>query len=133
MNEPLSNHEINYLMRCVPEFRGTFMRDEQLPKSGSYVLNLDTSENLGTHWVAVYGNEYYDAFGLPPIEKLQHLDYNMVQHQKKDSSLCGYYACFYIWCRWSGISKFELCYNILKPNTDNKRCLTNWIKTIQIL
>ena len=37
------------------------MRDEKLPKEGCFILNLDEFTDLGTHWGAVYDNEYYDS------------------------------------------------------------------------
>jgi hypothetical protein len=40
------------------------------------IVNLDISENNGTHWVSYYKNKdicyYFDSFGLdPPIELLK--------------------------------------------------------------
>jgi len=92
------------------------MRDEVLPKSGNFVLNLDELEDPGTHWVAVFENEYYDSFGLPPPKCLENriLWYNTQQHQNVNSSLCGLYACYFIQMRNRGYSAYDVCYKKLK-------------------
>ena len=61
-----------------PRFNGVFSRDN-LPnsiKNAAYVINLDEYHDIGTHWVALYGNNktiiYFDSFGVEHIcrEKL---------------------------------------------------------------
>lgn len=125
----MSNHEINYILRKEPHFQGVFMLDENLPLDGCYVLNLDNSDSLGTHWVCVYFNEYYDPFGLPPPEKLNGFLFSRVQHQRVGSTLCGLYCCFYIWARNRNVSRYDLCYNVFKHN-GNKKLLLSWIDSI---
>ena len=112
----MSNHNIAEILRGQKHFKGVFMRDEKLPKSGAFVLNLDTSQNQGTHWTCFYCGEYYDSFGLPPPEKLSHFVTweNTVQHQTVGSSACGYYVCMYILLRNAGVSAYDICYNFLK-------------------
>ena len=76
---------LNYVRRLrIPNFRGVKMRDE-LPskprKIESGILNLNTSYEVGSHWVAWYkdGKEryYFDSFGEPPpIEMMQYLKSN---------------------------------------------------------
>ena len=75
----------NYVRRLrIPNFCGVKMRDE-LPskprKIESGILNLNTSYEAGSHWVAWYkdGKEryYFDSFGEPPpIEMMQYLKSN---------------------------------------------------------
>lgn len=86
------------------------MRDE-LPESGarhneSAVLNLDSLNGLGTHWVAYkkIGNivNYYDSFGdlPPPKELIKYLHikpnpllkiyYNYDREQKFNTVWCGH-------------------------------------------
>lgn len=94
----------------IPHFRGVFMRDD-LPVSGphhneSAVLNLDSRNGMGTHWVAYkkLGNtvNYYDSFGNlpPPKELLKYLYlksnrqikifYNYDRQQKFNTVWCGH-------------------------------------------
>jgi hypothetical protein len=65
MQNGLSNIQIENIMKNEAHFQGCFMRTENLPKTVvySYILNLDEASDPGTHWVAVYHNEYYDSFG----------------------------------------------------------------------
>ena len=80
----LSNHDIlQYASELgIPYFRGVYMKDT-LPKSGVLerecgVVNLDSSQGPGTHWVSYYkqGNTriYFDSFGqVTPIEIQKYL------------------------------------------------------------
>lgn len=65
------------------------------------IVNLDSSENPGTHWVAYVKqndySEYYNSFGnlKPPLELIKYLketpiSYNYVQYQTFDSMNCGH-------------------------------------------
>jgi hypothetical protein len=64
-------------MLQIKNFRGVFMSDE-LPKKPNKnecgVLNLDTSQNIGTHWICYWerGNAKYvlDSFGGVPHKSI---------------------------------------------------------------
>lgn len=106
------------------------MRNESLPQTGAFVLNLDKKEGPGTHWVAVYLNEYYDAYGLPPPECLAHMKkYNIIQHQRPSTALCGLYAIYFIYHRNRGCSAYDIWYKMLKPKT-NRNELYKFYKDI---
>ena len=83
------------------------MRDQiTKPKLNmTYVLNLDTSGNPGTHWVMYRrmgkSNEnrgsifYFDPFGRPPpneLVKFGPITYSDDQVQDPESSHCGYFV-----------------------------------------
>ena len=42
-------------------------------KDGTYIINLDEYESIGTHWIALYVNAenvtYFDSFGVEHISK----------------------------------------------------------------
>lgn len=80
------------------------MRDT-LPKTVNRyetgVVNLDTNNNPGTHWVAYYKKgyhvEYYDSFGVqPPPELIEYFGsactifYNSDQQQDINDIICGH-------------------------------------------
>ena len=72
---PLTNFEIQEYYQNEPRFNGVFSRDN-LPnsiKNGAYVINLDESRDIGTHWVALHVNNktiiYFDSFGVEHIPK----------------------------------------------------------------
>ena len=52
---PLTNSEIIDYCKGVKGFNGVYSRNN-LPKlrNGTYVINLDHSENTGTHWVVIF-------------------------------------------------------------------------------
>lgn len=64
------------------------------------IVNLDTTNGPGTHWVAYYKNynykEYFDSFGnlQPPLEIINYLkppiEYNYKQKQKFNTYNCGH-------------------------------------------
>jgi hypothetical protein len=89
------------------------------------ILNVDTYDNGGKHWVALFADipnktlEYFDSVGRPPftdvtswMEKARYgmpnpsewkiVSSNRHQHQKKNWD-CGLYACFYIIKRVQGV------------------------------
>ena len=76
----------------------------------AYVINSDTSDKKGEHWVAVYFDknrrgEYFDSYGLPPAvlaleAYMDHflLDwiYNCKTIQSLFSNVCGHYCVYLI-------------------------------------
>ena len=52
---PLSNFEIQTYYQNEPKFNGAYSRNN-LPtiKDGTYVINLDEYESVGTHWIVYY-------------------------------------------------------------------------------
>lgn len=102
----LSNFEIeDYAKQFkIPFWRGVFMRDtlpRKIGKNETGIVNLDTRNNPGTHWVAYYKKnnvvQYYDSFGVQPIPELIKyfggactIFYNSDQQQKIDDVICGH-------------------------------------------
>ena len=90
----------------VPHFRGVFMCNTLSPKIRNKecgVVNLDSSEGDGTHWVAYYKSGenriYFDSFGLdPPNEVKKYLSLPLLtqtyQLQKTDDVICGHLCVF---------------------------------------
>lgn len=104
-NRPLTELDIIEHSKDIPCFRGVFMRDN-LPfkpfKKECAVINLDSSDGPGTHWVAYYKKNnyvyYFDSFGnlRPPQELIAYLGsasiifYNYVKYQHYDTVICGH-------------------------------------------
>ena len=96
-------------------FRGVFASDT-LPKylekgkSHALIVNLDSSEKKGTHWIAIYISyfehlTYFDPLGLPPfIESINNFiknnckthNFNKMTIQNILSYTCGYYCIYFI-------------------------------------
>ena len=68
---------IEYVIKLdIPNFRGVFMRNTLPPKPHKVecgIVNLNTSNEKGSHWVCYYKNNlkriYFDSYGqITPIE-----------------------------------------------------------------
>ena len=70
----LTNFEIQKYYQNEPRFNGVYSRDN-LPKikDGAYVINFYEYSDIGTHWVALYVQNYnvtyFDSFGVEDIPK----------------------------------------------------------------
>ena len=53
---PLTNFEIQKYYENEPRLNGVFSRDNLLKqkKDGTYVINLDEYEDIGTHWISLF-------------------------------------------------------------------------------
>ena len=77
-DRPLTNIELSSYVREleIPHFIGVFMRDTlpQYPFNiGCGIVNLNTSDQSGNHWVCYYRNGsdrcYFDSYGqITPVE-----------------------------------------------------------------
>ena len=106
-------------------FIGVFSSDT-LPsyaQTGYYVVNLDMSQQMGSHWIAIKvsknkcQNEYFDSYGLGPptvcFKKFMKYNYtyNSKRLQYSLSTTCAQWCIYYIWRKCQGWS----LRNILKP------------------
>lgn len=105
----------------------------------SAVLNLDTHNQPGSHWVAFFADnksktlEYFDSAGKQPNKhitkffdklvknyfKKYHLFINDTKHQKHNSE-CGVYATYYIIQRLKGYSFDQITKHIVDDETMNQ-------------
>ena len=121
VNKPLTNFDllqwVDFLK--IPNFKGIFARDEIMPRKHSpCIINLDSLENAGTHWVCcVPGGRalwYFDSFGMgfpQEFKSSKPVIWNSSQYQNINSVLCGYYCLFFLH-QWAQGKDF---YDILKP------------------
>lgn len=87
----------------------------------AFIINLDDSDNDGTHWVAArrvgktlfYADPFGTVLGGYPPEELQALGLKMINNeiswQRPDTQWCGYYA-----------YRFTKALNKLKENSSQK-------------
>jgi len=119
---------------------GIFNRNN-IPKNiceGFYILNLDKTDNEGTHWTAfIIRNKqphiYFDSFGyIPPqdLDKMmQKYIYNNKKIQSLHSSSCGWFSLMFLFfiqndtCH-NALHSFEKFINIFSDMIDdNERIL----------
>ena len=100
----------------IPNFEGVFAWNE-LPsktfnkkKSYSFIINTDSSNLGGQHWLAVLVRPnkqgyVFDSYGIPPPLRVQtwlnsrgiRWSANNRQLQTIQSTLCGYYCIYFLW------------------------------------
>jgi len=125
-----SNELISILKDHGRNINGVYSKD-LLPtrlKKGWYIINLQNSSGLGSHWTCFYYDNglihYFDAFAGPPVnEVMRHatkgLSYNAVVIQNMNSSCCGWYC---IGCIISNdIKKFVSIFN--QVHTEKNDCI----------
>lgn len=108
--------EIEQELANCDSFCGVYMSDT-IPSSinqvsgGGMIINLDSSSQSGSHWIAFWINsesqsgEYFDSFGAPPPPDIQtrlcllapsSIIYSKACLQHESSSSCGLYCIFFI-------------------------------------
>ena len=115
--KPLTNFDLidaarDLKIKC---FRGVYLMDT-LPskpnKKECGILNLDSSDGPGTHWVAWYKNGnnkiYFDSYGIqPPKEIIKYLgrgiNYNTDQIQPRGAVFCGHLCLFVLKDLYDGV------------------------------
>ena len=106
MTNALTNIQINEMMKNNKFFRGVFCKDQlktNCRKNGYYILNLENSNQSGSHWCAFLKKDnyflYFDSFGQPPAKEVieiipknsLYLRNNRIIQDWK-SSACGYFC-----------------------------------------
>ena len=151
IDQPLTTTDIDKIMSPYPTYIGTLARDHLLPTfkdkfevqgRGSCIMNLDTSDKPGSHWVALFWDaeadrpsiEYYDSLADPsePTEDLQEmakllepdqrlkLKVNKSQDQRNDTNTCGWFAIKFLIERYRGKS-FKVASNYKEKHIDKTK------------
>ena len=108
---PLTNFEISEYYKNEPKFNGISSRDNlrKTIKKGTYVINLDEYENIGTYWIALFVKPkysvYFDSFGVEHIPK--EIKANIFRLQAYDSIMCGYFCIEFINYMFDGKSLID--------------------------
>ena len=109
-DSPLTNYDLLDIAEDI-EIHGLeiYMKDEikKIKNAIPYILNLDSSENEGTHWVALRKMNkiiyYFDPYGYPPPQEIIDLSlgesiiYSLKEVQHPDSILCGYFCIAFLY------------------------------------
>ncbi len=126
----LRTDEIDKMMKPYRQYIGTLPADfihhidiKKLPTQFGFVMNLDSSNKPGSHWVGVFIDlkdsvEYYDSFAREPsksflkqikilLDKLKpnvylKLKINRIKEQNVKSSNCGFFAMRFLTHRFDG-------------------------------
>lgn len=99
----------------------------------SFIINLDTSIEPGSHWVCVYypsyeHAEYVDSYGIQPMSDIENellpiYEYNNTMYQSLYTTVCGQYCLFYLFHR-SKMRNMNAVLSLLdESNTLNSDCI----------
>lgn len=144
---PLSNFEIDNMLKDNKNYIGTFSRDntQYLKKNQSLILNLDDKKGNGTHWTAIIKNEngteiyYFDSFGLPPPQEIVNMykkkknkiKYSSNEIQLPSSIMCGYYCVMFIKEYYKGNDIYDIIYSFdLKPTQRNEQLIKKYFNVV---
>ena len=128
---PLTNFEIQKYYQNKPKFNGVYIRNNLSKiKDGTYIINLDEYESIGTCWIALYVNAknvtYLDSFGVENISKEirkfignKNIKTNIYRMQAYNSIVCGYFFIGFIDFMLKGKSLLEYT-NLFSPNEYKK-------------
>ena len=129
VNKPLSNFDLEKWIDDlgIKHFRNIYSRDrlpDQIRKRECGIINLDSIEGEGTHWVC-YRNidthmaEYFDPFGLIMPHEIQHylstsgkkVIFSQDEIQNRNTVLCGYSCLYYLIERQKGKSILDVIHH----------------------
>lgn len=134
---PLSNIEIEYMLKNNKNFIGVFSRDntKYLKKNQSLILNLDDKKGQGTHWCSIIKNKkgdlitYFDSYGFPPPQEIVNMykknknkiKYSSNEIQLDNSIMCGYYCVMFIKEYYKGNDIYDILYKFdVEPSLRNE-------------
>ena len=129
VNKPLSNFDLEKWIDDlgIKHFRSIYSRDrlpDQIRKKECGIINLDSIEGEGTHWVC-YRNidknmvEYFDPFGLIMPHEIHHylvtsgkkVIFCQDEIQNRNTVLCGYWCLYYLIERQKGKSILDVIHH----------------------
>jgi len=133
----LFNDEVDdYMKKLKIKYRTNVCMIDELPKrikkNQVGVINLDTSDGQGTHFVAYanYANQkycmYFDSYGFPIPELVKkflttskkELQYNDNEVQKWGTSSCGYFCLYWLNQMNHGKDYYDIIMSFDNPSTD---------------
>ena len=129
VNKPLSNFDLEKWVDDLEiiYFRSIYSRDrlpDQIRKKECGIINLDSIEGQGTHWVCCRNIdklmvEYFDPFGLIMPHEISHylsksgkkIVFSQDEIQNRDTVLCGYWCLYYLIERQKGKSILDVIHH----------------------
>ena len=107
------------------------------PQNGSYIINLNDSNDIGSHWTCFYIRDgccvYWDSFGcICPYNVSRflkqyhiHTSYNVDQIQNINDDHCGYYCVAFLYYMSNHKGKVSFLLNRFNSMFDLKDTKTN--------
>ena len=105
-----SNFQLKYILNDLNLFGKVLMKDElneiNSTKKSNIIMNLQTSKNDGSHWVALFRsdklNYYFDPYGVLPTKKVytylnKTFSWNKIQVQQNGMECCGQLSMYFLY------------------------------------
>jgi hypothetical protein len=99
-----SDEEITAFMDAIethkggPTFGGVFSNDKLIKpaKNKVYILNLENSNEGGSHWTLLYDGHYFDSYGVAPTKRISQFvkTFNQYDYQGLSDEWCGHFAMY---------------------------------------
>lgn len=68
------------------------------PKNFEKIPSIfNIGDGYGSHWIATYGNHYFDSTGLPPDIQFLNYQWSPIQVQYLKSKFCGQYCLLWLY------------------------------------
>lgn len=82
----------------MPSFGGVFSNDElKNPEPTKiYILNLQNSDEPGSHWTLLHNGWYFDSYGVVPTRRIARFvkSWNKSDYQGLSRNSCGHFAIY---------------------------------------
>ena len=110
----LSNHYMNQLsLYCLKDFSGVFpcdfLTEKKFRTNSKYIVNLDASDNPGSHFVAIsvrgHNIFYFDSFALPCTNK--YILQAVIESKKTIDLFHITHSIYYKYVLWLFLPKFS--------------------------
>ena len=107
-----------------------------------FIVNVDSSREPGSHWLAVYlpsayHAEFFDSYGKPPTyyggpildftSRFLYLDYNPMILQTDVTAVCGQYCIYYLYSRCRGQPLMKVLSPFVTQDLCNDKLVYNFV------
>ena len=104
----LSNHDIynineNLKIPNLLVINKDDLKNIDINNNNNYIVNIDKKDGLGSHWVAIYKNIYFDSYGLKPPNVIEnyfingyHMNDKQIQPLNKNAQYCGWVCLMFL-------------------------------------
>jgi hypothetical protein len=101
----MDTQQLLHILKDCGDFIGVFSLDNLptvMASNSKFIVNTQTSNLPGEHWISVSGSHLFDPLGLHyPEALMKHmykyynkLTFNRNMYQRPTSDLCGQFCCF---------------------------------------
>lgn len=136
------NFTKNYFLDVFPS---DHLPDEIHKYPSCFIVNVDSSAEPGSHWVAFYLSrpnqvEFFDSYGNDPTfykgpiseftSTYKNVKYNPMVLQSNVTAVCGQYCVYYLYCRCRGKSLKNIVSSFVTKHLCNDERVYNFARRL---